>query len=74
METNKLHENDDFGILPHLTEKIPYFSIRLTNEQVEALRSKKPVVYETNGLKFFKVKDVDGSLTEDCMMFIMFVD
>ena len=73
METNILHEKDSFGILPS-GEEIPYVSFKLTHEQMEAIKSKKAIVYETNGQKFFKIRGENGVFTEEYIMFIMFVD
>ena len=72
MNYNKLLENDEFGILPE-GNQIPYISFYITKEQYEKIITLKPVWYETNGQKLFKVKDKNGNETDEYVMFLLFV-
>ncbi len=75
MENNKSEFcwKDEFGLFGGDNISIPYVGVRITKEQATIVNiSSKAEIYETDGLKTFKIKGEDGKESSDYMVFILF--
>lgn len=66
------HPQDDCGLFTE-DKKIPYVSIRLTTEQMKAIKGKLPGIYETDGKTVFDVRGKDGNLTGEKFVYVIFI-
>lgn len=60
--------NDGLG----LDIQVPYYAIKLTPEQAEAVQFTKLNFFASNGKTMFAVKDKDGKETGEQMIFVTF--
>jgi hypothetical protein len=60
--------NDSFGI----GVKTPYIAIQLTGEQAIQVKNRRVELYSVGDRYFFPVKDAEGKLTGDYIIFVVF--
>lgn len=66
-------KNNEFGLFVEPEHrKIPYYSIKLTPEEVKEIEFKKINFYHCDGKTLFEVRDKDGKLTGEHMLFVIF--
>lgn len=66
------HPNDDFGLFP-TNKKYPYFSIKLTKDQVQSIKGKIAGIYEIEGKQTFKIKNENGELQDEEVLYVVWV-
>jgi len=65
-------EDDDFGILAN-SSGMPYVAVKLTKEQANDVEKSVAGIYEIDGKQLFNIKDSNGILTGEKMLYVVFV-
>lgn len=66
------HNQDEMGIFAE-GEKLPYFCIKLTKEQVELVKGKKIGIYEIEDRQLFELREREGAKTGEMVFYVVFV-